>query len=72
MYCLCLYSHSPPLLQYIARGVFRGCGMQMQASIAMAVVYYVIALPIGIPLMFLTPLDVLGQYNFSSVSTRLT
>ncbi|ELU04321.1 hypothetical protein CAPTEDRAFT_117112, partial [Capitella teleta] len=49
-------------ISYIGRGVFRGCGMQMSASVIMAVVFYLVALPIGIPLMFHTELKLMGVW----------
>ena len=44
----------------VARGCIRGAGMQKIGTIVVAVTYYLIGIPLGIPLMFLTYLELYG------------
>ncbi|KAI0226915.1 Multidrug and toxin extrusion protein 1 [Lamellibrachia satsuma] len=44
------------------RGILRGCGKQSVGTIVAFISYNIIALPIGIPLMFLTPLRIMGAW----------
>ncbi|CAH1777023.1 unnamed protein product [Owenia fusiformis] len=46
----------------VAQGAIRGSGRQLPGAIAMFIGYYIIALPIGIPLMFLTNLRAAGLW----------
>ncbi|CAH1777021.1 unnamed protein product [Owenia fusiformis] len=46
----------------VAQGAIRGSGRQLPGAIAMFIGYYIIALPIGIPLMFLTDMRATGLW----------
>ena len=46
----------------ISSGALRGCGRQFIGAVIMFFGYYVLALPIGIPLALLTPMKVLGMW----------
>lgn len=48
-------------LQAVSRGVMRGLGRQVVATIIIFIAYWLVALPIGIPLCFLTPLRMHGK-----------
>ena len=48
-------------VQCACKGVLTGTGRQTMSAILIFVSYYVIALPIGIPLMFFTNLGLAGK-----------
>ena len=52
------------LLQTLGRGVFRGIGWQLAGSVLSFVCFYLVAWPIALPLTFLTPLNIVGQFVF--------
>ena len=49
------------LSQIVMRGVMRGIGKQRVGSVIIMFSYFIIALPIGSCLMFLTPLRTKGE-----------
>ena len=51
--------------QCTLKGVLAGTGRQTISAIVVFLSYYVLALPIGIPLMFLTTLRIKGENNIS-------
>ncbi|CAH1776860.1 unnamed protein product [Owenia fusiformis] len=46
----------------VCGGVLRGCGRQVVGAVVIFIGYYILALPVGIPLMFLTPLGIEGLW----------
>ncbi|XP_064637075.1 multidrug and toxin extrusion protein 1-like [Lineus longissimus] len=49
-------------LSGVMAGIIRGCGQQVVGAVTIFIGYYVIGLPIGFSLMFLTYLEVIGLY----------
>ena len=48
-------------VQGCAGGILRGCGRQTVGAVVIFCGYYLVGLPVGIPLLILTPLKVLGR-----------
>lgn len=49
--------------QWICVGVVRGTGRQVIGGVVAFVSYFIFAMPIGVPLMFLTSLRAAGNHN---------
>ncbi|XP_074658995.1 multidrug and toxin extrusion protein 1-like isoform X2 [Tubulanus polymorphus] len=49
-------------IQGVCAGILRGCGRQLIGAIAVFIAYYVLALPIGVPVMFKTHLEARGYW----------
>ncbi|XP_074645901.1 multidrug and toxin extrusion protein 2-like [Tubulanus polymorphus] len=54
-------------IQGVCAGILRGCGRQFIGAIFVFVAYFIIALPIGIPVMFLTGLEAQGFWWGSTI-----
>ena len=53
------------MLQTACKGILYGTGRQMVGMVLLFVSYYMLALPMGIPLMFLTDLRTAGEPKVS-------
>ena len=60
------------MLQGVGVGIVRGTGRQTLGAVIIFVSYYVVALPVGVPLMFATSLGLAGGWPpFYSLSYQI-
>ena len=48
-------------IQSVCRAILRGCGKQSVGTLVAFLIYYVVALPVGVPLMLLTSFGMTGE-----------
>ena len=56
------------MFQTASKGILYGTGRQVYGAVLLFISYYVLALPIGIPLMFLTWLRSAGTFHIVTQS----
>ena len=47
--------------QSVSRAILRGCGKQSVGTLVAFISYYIVALPVGVPLMLLTSFGMTGE-----------